>query len=74
MTEDRMTGKEARALSDEQLGAELSSLRQKLLTLRTQSVTEKVEDNSDFGKVRKDIARLLTERRSRQLAGQKGTR
>jgi hypothetical protein len=27
-------------------------------------VTEKVEDTSQFGKIRKDIARLLTERRT----------
>jgi len=66
-----MTGKEARALSDDQLGAELSERRQKLMSLRTQAVTEKVEDNSQFGKVRRDIARLLTEQRARQLAGKR---
>ena len=64
-----MTGKEARALSGEEIGIELKRLREKLYTLRTQTVTEKVEDNSQFGKVRKDIARLLTARRQKAAAG-----
>jgi len=33
-------------------------------------VTEKVEDPSQFRKTRRDIARLLTERRERQLAAE----
>jgi ribosomal protein L29 len=60
-----MDGKEVRALRDDEIGAELKRLRGTLLTLRTQSVTEKVEDNTQFGSVRKDIARLLTERTRR---------
>jgi large subunit ribosomal protein L29 len=55
-----MTGKEARQLTPEQLDGELTSLRGKLYTLRTQAVTEKVEDNSQFGKIKRDIARILT--------------
>jgi large subunit ribosomal protein L29 len=66
-----MTGKEIRALSEEQLTGELTALRGRLLTLRTQAVTEKVEDNSQFRKVRRDIARLLTVQKERraQAAG-----
>jgi large subunit ribosomal protein L29 len=63
-----MTGKEARALSAEEIGVELKRLREKLYTLRSQTITEKVEDNSQFGKVRKDIARLLTARRAARAA------
>jgi large subunit ribosomal protein L29 len=63
-----MTGKEVRALGDDEIKAELGSLREKLFTLRGQTVTEKVEDNSQFGKIRKDIARLLTERKARLAA------
>jgi large subunit ribosomal protein L29 len=63
-----MTGKEARALSAEEIGIELKRMREKLYTLRSQTVTEKVEDNSQFGKVRKDIARLLTARRAAKAA------
>ena len=64
---------EVRALTDDQLGAEIDDLRRKLFTLSSQTVTEKVEDNSQFGKIRKDIARLLTiqsERRTK-AAGKK---
>ena len=63
-----MDGKEVRALSDEEIGEELKRLRAKLNTLGTQAVTEKVEDNTQFGKVRRDIARLMTERTRRTTA------
>ena len=68
-----MTGSEARALTDEKLSGELVGLRRQLHTLRTQAVTEKVEDNSQFRKVRRDISRLLlvqTERAAK-AAGKK---
>lgn len=61
-----MTASEVRALKDEEIAVELSKLRAKLFTLRSQGVTEKVEDNSQYGKIRKDIARLLTERSARR--------
>lgn len=60
-----MTGKEVRGMKDEEIGPELKRLRGKLHTMRVQAVTEKIEDNSQFGKVRKDIARLLTEQSAR---------
>lgn len=63
-----MTGAEVRALSDEEIREEVKRLRGRLFTLRGQTVTEKVEDNTQFGKVRKDIARLLTEQASRRNA------
>ncbi len=60
-----MTGKEVRAMRDQELGDELKRERATLFELSTQSVTEKIEDTSRRGKVRRDIARLLTERRAR---------
>jgi len=63
-----MDGKEVRGLTDEEIGVELKKLRAQLFSLRTQAVTEKVEDNTQFGKVRKDIARLMTERGRRVTA------
>jgi len=63
-----MDGKEVRGLTDEEIGVELKKLRTQLFSLRTQAVTEKVEDNTQFGKVRKDIARLMTERGRRVTA------
>lgn len=67
-----MTGKEVRALNDEEIGLELGKLREKVFKLRSQGVTQKVEDVSQHQKVKRDIARLMTERRSRELASQQG--
>lgn len=60
-----MDGKEVRAMKNEELLVELKRLRAHLFKLRGQSVTEKVEDNSQFAKTRRDIARLLTEQTAR---------
>lgn len=71
-----MKAKEAHAMSDQELTVEVKNLRNKLFDLRTQAVTAKVEDTSQFGKVRKDIARLLTEqtRRSAKSTTTTGSR
>ncbi len=61
-----MTGAEARKLTDEQLSAEVEGLKGKLYTLRTQMTTEKVEDVSQFRKIRQSIARLMGERSARR--------
>jgi len=68
MASKEMTGKEIRRMKDEELDIELRRLRERLYTLRVQGVTEKVEDNSQFGKVRRDVARILTERNARRRA------
>ena len=60
-----MKAKEIQKLSDEEIAVEVKRLRQKRFDLRTQAVTEKIEDTSQFGKTRRDIARLLTEKASR---------
>lgn len=67
-----MTGEEVRKLTDEELGVELQRLRSRVFTLRTQTVTEKVEDNTQMGKSRRDIARLLTERAVRNSKATSG--
>ena len=56
-----MKAKEVHKLSDDELQVETQRLRKRLFELRTQAVTEKIEDTSQFRKVRKDIARVLTE-------------
>ena len=62
-----MKAKEVHKLSDDEIAAELKRLRQRSFELRTQSVTEKIEDTSQFGQARRDIARLLTERNARRI-------
>ena len=66
--EAAMKAGEVHKMSIEELGVEVAKLRNDLYDLRSQAVTEKVEDTSKFGKLRKDIARLLTEQRVRQTA------
>jgi large subunit ribosomal protein L29 len=63
-----MKSKEVHGMNDQELTLELKNLRGKLLDLRAQAVTEKVEDTSQFGKIRKDIARLMTEQTRRSTA------
>jgi large subunit ribosomal protein L29 len=63
-----MKAKEVHKLSNEEIDVELVRLRSKGYELRTQGVTEKIEDTSQFAKVRRDVARLLTEQKARLLA------
>ncbi len=60
-----MDNKEIRSMREDELAGQLKTLRSKLFQLRQQAVTGKVEDVSQFRKVRKDIARALTEQRTR---------
>ena len=62
--------KEIRELSGEELQSELDRLRRQLFDLRSQSVTEKLEDPSMITKAQRDIARILTIQKERELAAQ----
>ena len=63
-----MKAKEVHGMGNDEITVELDRLRRRLFDLRVQTVTEKIEDPSQFKKVRRDIARLLTERRAREIA------
>ena len=67
-----MKGAEVKALKDEEITVELRRLREKQFRLRGQALTEKIEDNSQFKQIRRDIARLLGERRRREIAATAG--
>lgn len=56
---------EVRALSDDELAMELERSRRQLFDIRSQSVTEKLEDTTLIGKAKRDIARILTVQRER---------
>ncbi|MBX2851495.1 MAG: 50S ribosomal protein L29 [Phycisphaeraceae bacterium] len=58
---------ELHKMSDAEIAEESARLRSRLYELRQQAVTEKLENNREPGNIRKDIARLLTEKRSREL-------
>jgi large subunit ribosomal protein L29 len=60
--------KEIRELTDEELASELDRLRRHLFDLRAQSVTEKLADPTMITKARRDIARILTVMKQRQMS------
>jgi large subunit ribosomal protein L29 len=51
---------EIRELKTEELHSELDRLRRHAFDLRTQAVTEKLQDPSMLTKAKRDIARILT--------------
>lgn len=63
------TNEDIRKMRAEEITLELKRVRDKLYTLRSQTVTDKVEDTSQLRKLRSEVARLLTERHARRLAG-----
>ena len=63
-----MTGTEAKKLSNDEIKVEVKRLREKLFQLRVQRETEKVENTAQFKALRKDLARVLTERTARRHA------
>lgn len=65
-----MKAVEVHKMSDEELKVETDRLRRRLFELRGQAVTEKLENPRGLGKLRRDIARVLTEQRTRQMAKQ----
>jgi len=58
---------EIRQLSDEELRTELVRVRRHLFDVRAQAVTEKLEDPSMLRKAKRDIARIRTVMREREL-------
>jgi large subunit ribosomal protein L29 len=63
-----MKANEVHKFNDEEVSLEIDRLRKRMFELRTQKVTDKIEDTSQFKKTRRDIARLLTERHSRAIS------
>jgi large subunit ribosomal protein L29 len=66
-----MTAKEIREKETEHLKHELDEKRKHLFDLRTQAVTEKLEDPSQLRKTRKDIARMNTILKQREIEAAK---
>src|SRR5688572_28283370 len=62
-----MTTKEIREKTDDNLQHELAERQKHLFELRSQAVTEKLEDPTQLGKTRREIARVKTILRERQL-------
>ncbi len=56
-----------RDMSDEEIGGTIRKLRDQMFRLRSATVTDKVEDTSQFGTIRRNVARLRTEQTRRQM-------
>jgi len=66
-----MKASEIREMNPDELVDELETLQRKLFDIRTQAVTEKLEDPTQLTKARRDVARLKTIIRERELAQRK---
>jgi len=66
-----MKAAEAHKMSNEELQVEQERLRRAIYDLRSQVVTEKLENPRQVTNLRRDLARVLTERRQRELREKK---
>ena len=62
---------EIRELTDAQLADKLKEMRAELFNLRFQMATSQLDNTARVKTVTKDIARVLTEQRARQIAAEK---
>jgi len=59
---------EIRELTDDELSRKENETREELFNLKVQLVINQTTNVSRIGKLKKDLARLITVRRERQLA------
>jgi large subunit ribosomal protein L29 len=62
------TGEELRALPDEELETKFAEAKEELFNLRFQLVTGQLDNPMRIKVLRKDVARILTVMRERELA------
>jgi large subunit ribosomal protein L29 len=63
-----MKSADIRDMRKDELGKKLEELQKQLFTLRTQAVTEKIENSKGISNIRRDIARVKTVIREQELA------
>ena len=68
-----MKASEIKGMSDEQIAVALKDTEKHLFKLRFQSATDKLETPSEMAKAKRDIARVRTEQRVRELKILAGT-
>ena len=66
-----MKSTELRELSDQELSKKLDDSRAELFNLRFQMATSQLDNTARVTTVKRDIARIQTEIRARQIAAQK---
>ena len=65
-----MKYKDIQELTDEELAQKVEEGRAELFNLRFQMATSQLDNTARVKNVKKDIARLLTEQRARQIAAE----
>ncbi len=65
-----MKYKDIKELTDEELAKKVEEGRAELFNLRFQMATSQLDNTARVKNVKKDIARLLTEQRARQIAAE----
>ena len=65
-----MKAKELRDMTGDELNAKLKELKNELFNLRFQHAINQLDNPHKIVDVKKDIARLLTEQRARQIAAE----
>ncbi len=63
-----MKASDVNAMTDDQLGDELLSLKKEQFNLRFQAATGQIENTARFRQIRRDIARIKTVQQTRQTA------
>jgi large subunit ribosomal protein L29 len=66
-----MNAAQIREMTDAELHDELLVVRRRIFDLRSQSVTEKIEDPSLLTKAKRDVARILTILGQRRLEAER---
>ncbi len=66
-----MKYKDIKELTDEELAKKLEEMRAELFNLRFQMATSQLDNTARVKNVKKDIARVLTEQRAREIAAEK---
>lgn len=64
-----MKAAEIRELRDDELRDKLDDVQMQLFSLRTQAVTENLENRHAINNVKRDVARIKTIMKERQLSG-----
>ena len=69
-----MKSTEIRELTDEELAKKLEDGRAELFNLRFQMATSQLDNTARVKLVKRDISRVLTEMRAREIAAQKSAK
>ena len=67
-----MTAKEMRDLEDAELSKRIGVLRKEVFGLRFSNATGELDNTAGLGHARRDLARVLTVARERELAAEPG--